>query len=116
MLKPEDLDAPVQRELIEPDKRDRRPALRPHLAWAWFQGHCQKAHPRRRKQSEHCQIACCVLGCNSFGQAPRFQGHRSMVPLLTDVESVRRIAKTRARPAFWASDRTFADAGGMLGC
>jgi hypothetical protein len=38
-----------------------------------------------------------------------------MVPLLTDVESVRRIAKTRARPAFQAMAQIFAYAGGMLG-
>src|SRR5215471_18447593 len=56
MLEPKNLDTPIQRQLVEPDKRDCRPTLRPHLTRAGLQCDCQETNPGRCEQSKNGQI------------------------------------------------------------
>ena len=66
MFEAVNLDTLVQRELVEPDECEGRPALRPHLPRAGFQGDRQEAHPRRCHQAENGQGASGCFACNCF--------------------------------------------------
>ncbi|PYS49241.1 MAG: hypothetical protein DMG13_23925 [Acidobacteria bacterium] len=63
ILKTFNLDTTVQRDLIKPYKRNRWPALGPHLAGTWPHRYQEDANRRCRQQAEQRQVACSVFPC-----------------------------------------------------